>query len=580
LTDLDLGLLRGEAGRFSVLIHPGGRGYSRLRYEFLEPVVALSAAVGVVLLIVWTNLAALMLGRSAFRWREMAIRLALGSDRSGLLGLFLREGLILALAGGGLGFIFSFWGTGFLTSWLPPETALVARIQPDWRTLLFTGGISMLGVVLFAFLPGVKGANMAIRLSVAGSSGRRGRRGAFAIGHRIAVVVQIALSLFLLIGAGLFLRTLENLSNVDAGFDGHEVLQFEIEGPPRRLRDFAETALARLGSFPGVRSTTYYYGTQGLLQDDIILPPLDLSLNPGGPTVPAREVWVGPRYFETLGIPVVSGRTLREEMGNRADVLSDGVHYINRGELVLSASLAARLFEGENPIGRRVFAEFDFRNPERPEVPVFERMDVVGVVGDVRHLNLRNEPGLIAYSFITSPQRFLVRAEGDASALVPTVRRVVDEFDPALRITNALTLAQIRDASIAPERFVAQVAALFALASLILAAIGTYGVFSYTATLRRVELGVRMALGARRGTVIALFMYDTVRVLGPGIVLGFLAALATTRLLNSMLFGVTPMDPLSIVAATSVLTATAAFAAYLPARSASRLDPMVILHDE
>lgn len=580
LPDQDVSSLRDETGRFHLLAEPGGRGYSRLRYEFLEPVVALSAAVGVVLLIVWTNLAALMLGRGAFRSREMAIRLALGSDRRRLLGLFLTEGLILALAGGILGFIFAFWGTEFLTSWLPPESVLASRIQPGWRTLVFTGAVSMLGMVLFAFLPGVKGANRAIASPAAGPSGRTGRRGAFAMGHRIAVVAQVALSLCLLIGMGLFLRTLRNLSSVDVGFDEHEVLQFEIEASPQRLIDFAEVGLARVGSLPGAQSTSYYYGTQGLLQEGIVLPPLELSLGPGGPTVSAREVWVGPRFFETLGIPFVSGRTPREDMGGGPDVLSEGVLYANGGELVLSAGLATRLFDGANPIGRRVFRELDTRDPRRPEVPVFERFDVAGVVGDVRHLSLRGQPESTVYSFIATPQRFLVRAEGDAAALVPAVRRAVDEFDPELRITNAVTLAQIREASVAPERFVAQVAALFALSSLMLAAMGTYGVFSYATALRRAELGIRMALGARRGTVIAMFMRDTVRTLGPGVVLGLLAALGTTRLLNSMLFGVTPMDPLSVIAATVVLAAAAVFAAYVPVRRASGLDPMLILRDE
>jgi len=563
LSDVDLGILRGEAGSFQVLTEPGGRGYSRLRYEFFNPVVALAAAVGTVLLIVWTNLAALMLSRGAFRWHEMAIRLALGGDRRRLLGLFLREGLILAVAGGSLGFLLAVWGTEFLASRLPAESALVSTVQPGWRTLVFVGAVSMLGVVLFAVVPGVKGANMAIALPAHGPSGRTGRRGAFNTGHRITVVAQMALSLALLIGVGLFLRTLGNLHSVDAGFEAHDVLQFEIEAPLRRVTDFANTGLDRLGSLPGVRSTSYYAGSQELLQEGIIVPPSELSLSPGGPAVSARSVLVGRRFFETLSIPLISGRTLQEPVG----------------ELVLSAGLAARLFEGADPIGRRVFLKVDVFDPENPE-PIFSEFRVVGVVGDVRHVSLRDQPGSTVYRLIPSPQRFLVRAEGNASALIPAVRRAVEEFDPDFRITNALTLAQIRDASIAPERFVAEVAALFALMSLILAATGTYGIFSYTATLRRVEFGVRMALGARRGTVIAMFMRDTLRLLGPGVVLGLLAALATTRLLDSMLFGVAPTDPLSIVTATTVLAATAAFAAYLPARRASRLDPMVILHDE
>lgn len=401
------------------------------------------------------------------------------------------------------------------------------------------------------------------------------------MGHRIAVMMQIALSLSLLIGAGLLLGTLGSLRDVDAGFDGRAVLQFEIESPDfGRLSDFAEVGLDRIGSLPGVRSTSYYYGTQGLLQEEIIVPPLELSLRPGGPTISARQVWVGPRFFETLGIPLVSGTTLDDGMSVGQDVLTDGVLYANRGGLVLSEGLAARLFQGEDPIGRHVFTELELFDPGVPLPERPDLVDVVGVVGDVRHLSLRDQPDSTAYLFVPAPRRFVVRAEGDATALIPAVRRAVEEFDPELRISNAATLAQIREASIAPERFVAEVAALFALASLILAAIGTYGVFSYSAALRRAELGIRMALGARRGTLIAMFMRDTARTVGPGIVLGLLAAVATTRLLDSMLFGVAPTDPLSIIAATAVLAAAAAFAAYLPARRASRLDPMVILRDE
>lgn len=574
LTDRELGALRG--GRFSVLAESGGRGYSQLRYQFVEPVWALSAAVGVVLLIVWTNLAALMLGRGAFRSREIAIRLALGSDRRSLLGLFLREGLILALAGGGLGFIVAVWGTAFLTSWLPPETILVSRMQPGWRTLPLIGGVSMLGMIFFAFLPGVKWANMSVVLPVGGSAA--GGR-AVLPGHRVAIVVQIALSLSLLIGAGLFLRTLGNLRDVDAGFDDEQtVLQFEIEAPSsRRLMEFGDTGLARLGSLPGVRSTTHYYAMPGQLQEgESAL----LSSSPGGSAISARPASVGPRFFETLGIALVSGRTLSGELTGGAAVLDEDVYYIDRGDMVLSENLAARLFEGDDPIGHRVFRDFMFRNPENPEFPVFETWTVVGVVRDIRYLDLRDPSDLTSYTFAPVPQHFVIQTESDAAAFAPVIRRVVEEFDPEFRIANARTLAQVRRDSLAPERFVAEIATLFALASLALAAIGIYGVFSYSARLRRVELAVRMALGARPRTVIAMFMLDNLRVVGPGIVLGLLAAFATTRFLTSMLFGVVPMDPSSVISATLILTMTAAFAAYLPARRSSRLDPMVVLRDE
>ena len=571
------GFAADEFGRLNVRVEPGGRGYSRLRDEFSEPVMALSAAVGVVLIIVWTNLAALMLGRGVARGDEMAVRLALGCNRKKLLGVFLWEGTILALAGGSLGFVFAFWGTEALTSWFPPESSLMTQVRPDGRALVFSAVVSLLGVIVFAFLPGIRASDTAIARPLSSAAGGLGRRGTFVSGHRITVVAQLALSLALLIGAGLFLRTFANLLRADTGFEEQGVMQFEIESPdPRRLRDFAEAGLSRLANSAGVLSTTYY-GQQGLFTEEIAA--VMLSVNPGGQIVRGSLVYTGPRFFETLAIPFLAGRTFGGGSAEPRVVIQneEGIE-IPSGEVILSQSLADALFEGDDPIGRSLFWESEEEGLEG-EGRVLMTWEVVGIVGDVQHRNLREQSDRTLYLFSLQPRRFAVRTEGDAFSLAPIIRRIVDEFDSEFRITEMRTLAQLRSASLAPERFVAQMTTFFGLVSLVLASIGTYGVFSYAATLRRSELGIRMALGAKPGSVLTMFMRETIWVLGPGVALGLLAALTTTRLLESMLFGVKPADPVSIIVATVVLGATAAFAAYIPARRASRLDPMVTLRE-
>lgn len=551
-----------ETGRPNVRVEPGGRGYSDLRIAFSRPLLSLSAAVLLVLLIVCVNIASLMLARGVSRRREMAIRLALGGRRVGLMGPFLTEGLILACFGGALGLVAAHWGGLALASYLPPESGLIARLGVGTRTLLMVSFVSVLTVIVFAVLPGLMASRTAIGSSLTRPFGFGKGNGSAYTAHKVGVSLQIGFSLLLLVSAGLFVRTLGNLRTADTGFDG-DVVEFEIDYLGPRLSDFMETGLTRIEGLPGVESSTYY-DTTGVLGGGRENLTVGLSADDPDPAI-AAWVRVGWRFFETMGISVIAGRAFEE-----GEPLSS---------VVLSEGLADDLFGDENPIGRTLVMGI---LSTAAELNLDVR--VVGVAEDVPHYGLRDESQYAVYIasevFQIARVRFGVRADRDPSALMPEIRTVIEEFDPDFRIASLRTLADLRESSLAPERFVAQLASFFGLASMVLAGIGTFGVFSYLAACRKAEIGIRMALGAERRVVIGMLMRQTAWVLGLGVALGLLAALAATRLLVGILYGVSPMDPASVGVASLILALASLLAAYLPARRAARNDPMVALRHE
>ena len=554
-----------QTGGIHVRAHSGARGYSDLRFEFSDPVLALGMAAGLVLLIVWTNLAALMLTRGIARTREMAVRLALGSGRGGIVGHFLAEGLILASAGGLLGLAVARWGTHALTSFLPPETGFVAG-GPGARVFLFAAGVSLVGAIVFAILPGLRVSRMAIASSMKSSGPRAGRMGSFAA-QKLIVGAQIAIAFFLLVGAGLFLRTLGNLRAVDFGFDPGSLIEFEVNGDVSRVQEFSLSGLERIGALPEVVSTTAY-DRSGLLGGGR----WDMRASgPGGEAMNVLEMWIGLRFFETIGIPFVSGETFPGSTEMLFGGPSTGV--------ILSESLATRLFGNQDPVGQDIVMGRESDSPEESR----RLGPVLGVVRDVQHDGPRDQSSLAVYLPgvpIEVRPRFAVRTEGAAAAFAPVLRRAVEEFDGDLRIASVHTLEEAREALIAPERFVMQLAVFFGLVSMVVASIGTFGVLWYSMTRRSAEIGIRMALGAQRGAVIGMFMKEAGWVVGAGVISGLLAALAGTRLITSMLFGVTPVDAASFGMAALILVTASLLAAWLPARHASRVDPLVALGRE
>ena len=580
LTDRTLAIA--NSGEPNVHVEPGGRGYSELRLEFSEPILVLGIAVALVLLIVCANVAALMLTRGASRRSEMAVRIALGSGRAGLVRQFLAEGVVLALAGGVLGLFAARSGTRVLAGYMPSDSAFASGLDLDGRTLLFLASVSLLSMIVFALLPGVHASRLAAGPAARESRGRWEQPGSRLSVYRIIVIGQVALTLLLLVGAGLFLRTLQNLRTAEIGFDERNVIEFAIESPSgSRGAEFAQDGLARLGALPGVRSTSFY-GTYGLLGDESMAEREIWAVGRVDPLV-SHVVPVGSRFFETMGIPLMSGNAFPEVVDTWGTPSPD------TSGIILSESLAAALFGNENAVGGRIRMRIPGSSSELlpgppGSNPSDREAEVVGVAGDVKHASLREQSPWTIYMhapLVTLPSnRFAVRTEGDAAALLPTVRRLVEEFDSSFRVTGIHTLAEVRDASIASERFVAQLAGFFGLTALVLASIGIYGVVSYAVTQRRGEIGIRMALGARIRRVVGMFLRETTWMLAAGVALGLGASMLATRAVSSLLFGVTPLDPATIVLGAVILVLAAVFAAYVPARRASRIDPMAALRHE
>lgn len=563
-----------HTGSVNVRVEPGDRGYSDLRVAFYDPILALGAAAGLVLLIVWTNLAALMLTRGIARRREMAVRLALGSGQGGIIGHFLAEGLLLTSAGGLLGWVFARWGTMILTAFLPPDSGFLSEGGSEGRIFLFAAVVSLLGVLIFAILPGLRISRMAITSSMKSSGSRTGRMASSFTVQRVIVGAQIAVAFLLLAGAGLFLRTLGNLRSVDIGFDPGSLIEFEIEGSLNGVEAFSSSGLERIAALPGVVSTTAYDqgGQLGGTRVDLV------ASGPAGSAPNALEVHVGRRYFETMRIPLISG-----ELFPDSTQMFWGRPFTG---LMVSESLADRLFGGQSPIGQDItFGGIMTNRSGDDSAGEYESGPIVGVVGDVKHDGPREQSPLAVYYPGVNPgipvrPHFAVRTEGAAADLVAAIRQAVQESDGNLRVANIHTLLEARDALIAPERFVTELATFFGVASMILASIGMFGVLWNSVTQRTAEIGVRMALGAQQGAVIRMFIKEVAWVVGFGVASGVLAALVGTRLVSNLLFGVMPADATSFLLAALTLVATSFVAAWLPARRASRIDPLVALGRE
>lgn len=552
-----------ESGVPNVRVEEGGRGYSALRFEFSQPVLALAVGVGLVLLIAWANAAALMVARATARERETAVRLALGSSRRGLLGLFVAEGLILSCLGAVGGILLARAGADVMKAYLPPESGLATQVGLSGPTLLLACGLTIAGAFVLGLVPAMKTSGVRNISALTGLPGPADRRRGVFKAHRIVVVSQIALSLVLLVGAALFLQTLRNLRSLESGFEEEKVLEFWIETPRSgRLNDFFRSGRRLIGDLPGVDAVTSYSGglTEGPLGSM-------LGVSPGSDreTVPAVAMSIDPGFLNTTRIPLVSGRMFTERDGNEV--------------VILSRVLARRLFGDTDPIGRTAFiGTIGF--PSRPPQP--RGLEVVGVVGDIRTDGDRDSSPIVyfpeALPFVMN--RIAVRTSGEPGDVVPRLRRTVEEFDPGFRLAGVQTLRDARESAIAPERFVSDLAAVMSLAALALVAVGLFGAFAYAAARRRAEVALRMALGAEPNSILSLMMREVLSVLGVGLALGLGLTLAATRLLSGILFGVVPMDPASVLAAALILASVSVSAAYVPVRWASRLDPMVVLrHD-
>ena len=546
-------------------------GLATLRQDFSRPLFALLAAVVTVLLTACANLAGLMLARSAARRKEIAMRTALGATRGRIIRQLLTESLLLSAAGGTAGILLGWLGAEALAAFLSRNWYMPMQVDvhPDPRVLAFTVLVSMLVGVTVGLTPalssGQKDLVGVLKEGLAGSaSATRGRR--ITLGN-VLVVVQIALTLLVLVGAGLFVRTLTNLKAVNPGFDTQNLLLFGVDETYSNraggnLRVLHRELQEQLAMLPGVTSISYS-AARLLAGGGIPAGPIFPEDQPNSP-IQVELLPIAPDFFKTMQIPLLAGRTLNAQ--DSEDKQADDVPRYQ--PLVINKKLAHRLFGDRDPIGRHFRAGTSLS-------------EVVGVVDDAKYDNMRDSAMPTIYAAIGDDDAtFEIRTAMDPKTLMPTIRAAVSRFDRNLLITDMKTQEEQIDQSLYQERLIANLSRLFALLALVVASVGIYGLLSYQVTRRTHEIGIRLALGAQRSDVMRLVIRQGAILAELGVVIGIAAALAVTRYLQSFLYGVKPSDPVTIIAVAFLLIAVALLASYIPARRAMKPDPMVALRYE
>jgi len=538
------------------------------RNQLVTASIALSAVVGLVLLIASVNLANLLLARSAKRAREMGIRTALGAERGRIIRQLLTESLMLSIAGGVMGLLIGFLGCRLLWAFRPTfllQNSIALRL--DLRVLAFTAGVTILTGLLFGLAP-------ALRASVPDLSGilkTGGRGGTEAWGRsalRSALVVsEVALSLVALIGAGLFVRSMKNVQSLDPGFETQNLFTFNFDisarrYPPERSRQFYNSVLEKAMSTPGVRSAALASNPplNGGLMITVITEGQEANPNQRGTLTLINSV--SPGYFDTMRIALVEGRKL-----------SDFDRRETARVAVVNEAMARHFWPGQNAIGKRM--RFTIDNMTR---------EVVGVVKNSVTVALGEQPQPLI--FLPLDQQFSpfvslhALTEASPSAILPTVLARVQTLDENLALTNPTTIQASMAGGLWAPRMGAALFGIFGLLGMLLASIGIYGVMAYTVAQRTNEIGIRMALGARPGDVSRLVVGQGMRLTLIGIGLGVVGALAVTRLMGTLLFNVAPNDPVTFIAVSAILATVAFLAGWLPARRAARIDPLLALRQD
>jgi len=536
----------------------------------------LLGAVGLVLLIACANVANLLLARASGRYREIAIRSALGASRARVVRQMLTESVLLALFGGALGLVAATWSRDLLVSLMPHNLAapgLISRIvgvRLDAWVLGFTLLISLVTGLVFGLAPALEASNFGVSEAL-----KEGGRSSSGVGRgrlrNTLVVSEMALALVLLVGAGLLMRSFARLTSVDPGFNPVHLLTMNVELPESHYQTtgqmiaFQRQALDQLALLPGVEHAGAAFGLpfgENLISGDISVE--------GQPSAKAgaRKLAVSGDYFQTLGVPLVQGRLFNDhDTGGSAPVL------------IISQSVANRLWPHGDPIGRHI-------DPSGNTTDKW--YTVVGVVGDVKQHSLDETLNPVVYTpyaqspipFMMHDVTFVVRTAPDPASLVDSARRAIDRVDPNLPVFDAATMSQLVSETVDEPRFNTLLLGAFAALALLLAVVGMYGVMSYATSQRTHEIGIRMALGAEREDVLKLVVGQGIRLTLAGVAIGLVGAFALTRLLAKFLYGVGPLDPATFAGAAILITAVALLAAYIPARRATKVDPMVALRYE
>jgi predicted permease len=551
----------------------GAQGLTEARREYSQSLWILSALVGLVLLVACANVANLLLARGAARRREIAVRLALGASRARLLRQLLTESVLLGVLGGVAGLALAWWGRGILLALKPfgagqLNSNLNLDLSLDWRVLTFTTAVAILTGIVFGLAPAWRATRLDLNAEFAG--GARTLGGTRSRLARTLMVAQVALSLVLLVGAGLFARTLANLQRVDAGFNRSRLLLFTVDAMAagRKREDLAplyQRLAARFASIPGVASLTF--------SQMPVLSGSSWTSNaaiPGRPEVPGRPSYVvmngvDPAFFATYGMPLMTGRAFTERDGAGAPRVA-----------IVNEAFVRAYFDGPPAIGRH----FGNGGPENAN-----DYEIVGVVRDARSIRLNQEPRPSA--FLPYPQLrnarsacFALRTAAEPSALVPSLQAALREIDPTLPLFNVRTQEEQVNRMLAPERLFARLSGFFGLLALLLASIGLYGLLSYSVLRRTGEIGLRMALGALPGRILGQVLRESLLLVALGAACGLAIAAGLSRLVASRLYGLSAFDPLTYAGVTGLLVLVAVVASLLPARRAAQVDPMTALRAE
>jgi len=541
----------------------GARGVYDVNTNDLRSVTILTAVVVLVLLIVCANVANLLLSRATARQKELSIRQSLGATRMRLIRQLLTESLLLAAIGGTLGILVGYWGAQLLPGTPGQATHL------DWPVLGFVLALTCVTGIVFGIAPALRGSGMNVSTALKETS--RSVVGSRSVLSKSLLIVQVAISLVLLVGAGLFLRTLHNLRQVEVGFDPQNLLLFRVNPQLNRYDEKQTLALYRqmmdrLGAVPGVRAVAM--SSPALLSGSVN----STSIYVHGRSYPVtrdqldngiNRLVISSNFFDVMGIPIVTGRALTDRDDQNAPKVA-----------IINQAAARKYFPNQNPVGQRFGS-----SPETAG-----DIEIVGVLRDAKYDSVRDQtPPTMYVTYLQNPRGFgvwEVRTAGNPTAVVGSIREALRQIDPNLPVMDVSTQIEQVERRLLQEKTFARAYSLFGALALLVASIGLFGLMSYSVARRTNEIGIRLALGAQRRDVLGMVMRESMMLVAGGVAIGLALAVAGGRLVATLLFGLPPTDPSTICLAIAVMVMVSGLAGYLPARRASRVDPMVALHYE
>jgi len=549
-----------------LLLKEGAGGLDALRRQFSKPLYVLMLLVGLILAIACANIANLLLARAAARRREIALRLSVGASRLRVVRQLLTESVVLASLGGVLGVLFAIWGIRFLSLLLASgQASFIPRAELNWNVLGLAAVLSLLTGVVFGLAPAIQATRVDVMPALKEIRTKWVPSRMRVSLSDVLVVSQIAMSLLLLFAAGLFVRTLSNLQSVNVGFQRENMLLFQLNARqaghkgPEMVRFYSDLQ-KRFSAIPGVHNASL--SNRPLFTAGFSLP-IEVS---GVKTKETRLLFVGPEFFTTMQVPLLLGRGFDER------------DHLGSPEVAVVSELFAKInFGSENPVGRRV----TMKDPDPRD------MEIIGVVKDARYGGVKRDVPPVVYmpydqgalKFVDQ-MTYVVRTSGDPMGFANTIREIVRQADARVPVANVITQTAQIDQAIHQEITFAKLCTAFAILALLIACVGLYGTVAYNVARRTSEIGIRIALGAQRASVVFRVLREVFVLAVVGLAISVPAALSASKYVESFLFGITPNDPLTVLVAVTTLLAAALLAGYVPARKASRIDPMIALRHE